>query len=802
VQACPPSAWYRFRKSVRRNKTALVVAALVLLFLAAWAGVAVWAALQQAKQHAAQRAALEADIGRDLDEARDFCRQDRLREARAVLDHAAALADRGAADGDLGERVAQLRKDVDMATRVEAIRTEKARTEDGHLLDWEGTARHYTDAFRDYGLDLDQLEPDTTAARIGASAIRGQIVAALDDWLWAISRPNQERLLAVLAQVDADPWRQRLRVEFVNRNQKALRELAREANAPAQPPANCVLLGGALRSLGDTELAVEFLRRAQQEHPGDYWLNQELGHTLMHLKSPRANAEAAGYFRAALALRPDNPVSLVTLAEALVEQGDLPGAVAACQKAIALKPGFATAHCELGFVLLAQGDLPGARAEFGKVIALEPDLAEGQWNMGNVLRRQGDLPGALAAYRKTITLKPNDAIAHCSLGKVLEQQGDLAGAVAAYQKSIALRPDLAEVHFNLANVLEQQGDLPGAVAAFQKAIALRPDDATTHNRLGIVLALLGDRPGAIAAFQKAIALKPDYAEVHYNLGMTLRDQGDLPGAIAAYRKAIALKPDHAMAHNNLGVALRDQGDLAGAVAAYRKAVALKPDSAEAHCNLGIALQQQGEFAKALEELRRGHEFGSKDPLWRHPSAEWVRQCQHLVELDRRLADILAGKAAPASATERIELAQLCAFRQRTRAALRFYQEAFAAQPTLLAVHRYNAACAAALAGCGRGQDVGQFDDKERAILRHQALEWLRADLEAQSPLFDKQPAAAAAKAEGILRRWLADPDFGGVREPDQLAKLPEAERPAWQRLWKDVADLLKQGQEKAAPEKK
>jgi hypothetical protein len=38
VQACPPSAWYRFRKFVRRNKTALAVAALVLADVVLGAG--------------------------------------------------------------------------------------------------------------------------------------------------------------------------------------------------------------------------------------------------------------------------------------------------------------------------------------------------------------------------------------------------------------------------------------------------------------------------------------------------------------------------------------------------------------------------------------------------------------------------------------------------------------------------------------------------------------------------------------------------------------------------------------------
>jgi tetratricopeptide (TPR) repeat protein len=934
VLACPPSAWYRFRKSVRRNKTALAVAALVLFFLASLGGVAGWAALQQA----AQRAALEADIGRDLDEARDFCRQDRLREASAVLDHAQALAARRGADEDLGGRVARLRKDVDMATRLEAIRMEMAAVKDEHLVR-EGAALRYAEAFRDYGLDLDQLEPDKAAARIEVSAIREQLVAALDDWLLALSLSgrNRERLLAVLTRADADPWRQPLRVVFVNRNLEALRELASKANAPAQPPADAVLLGRALSELGDRGLAVEFLRQAQLEHPNDFWLNEELGLSLIHLKSPRAG-EAVGYFRAALALKPDSPGGLLNLGNALREQGDvpgalaayqkaitlkadyaeaydnlgvakrdqgdlagaiaahqkaitlkpdhalahnnlgtalidqddlpgaiaafqkavilkpnyaeaqynlslalrdhgdLPGAIAACQKAIALKldrpeahyhlgnalrahgdlpgavaayqkavilkPGYAEAHNNLGIALRQQGDLPGAIAAFQKAIALKPNDALPYDNLGSALRAKNDLPGAVAAYQKAIALKPEYADAHCGLGNALYDRGDLPGALAAFQKAIALKPDYAEVYCNLGQVLRRQGDLPGAIAAYRKATALKPDCAPAHYGLGISLHNRGDLPGAIAAYGKAIALKPDDALAYNNLGSALRDQGDLPGAIAAYQKAIALKPEDALPYSNLGSALRQQGDLPGAVAAFQKAIALKPDDAEAHCRLGLVLREQGEFAKALEELRRGHELGSKDPRWRDPAALLVRQCQRLLELDGRLPDFLGGKAAPADADERIELAQLCAYKQRHRSAVRFYEEAFAARPTLLAANRYNAARAAALAGCGRGQDADQLNDPERARLRRQALDWLSAGLEAQGRLLDMDPARAAAQVAGKLRHWLGDPDFVGVRGPQSLAKLPEAERPAWEKFWKDVSDMLKRAQEKVASQNK
>jgi hypothetical protein len=42
----------------------------------------------------------------------------------------------------------------------------------------------------------------------------------------------------------------------------------------------------------------------------------------------------------------------------------------------------------------------------------------------------------------------------------------------------------------------------------------------------------------------------------------------------------------------------------------------------------------------------------------------------------------------------------------------------------------------------------------------------------------------------------------GVRGAESLARLPEAERQAWQKLWDDVAALLARAQTKPAPEKK
>ena len=143
---------------------------------------------------------------------------------------------------------------------------------------------------------------------------------------------------------------------------------------------------------------------------------------------------------------------------------------------------------------------------------------------------------------------------------------------------------------------------------------------------------------------------------------------------------------------------------------------------------------------------------------------------------------------------------MCEKKHLYAAAASLYREAIAAKPDLVASPsngvRYNAACAAALAGCGAGEDAARLTDAERAGFRRQALDWLRADLDAWRGLLDKDPDKARRVVAQKMRHWLRDRDFNGVRGPEALANLPEAERLAWQQLWADVQRLLDRAADK------
>jgi serine/threonine-protein kinase len=551
-------------------------------------------------------------------------------------------------------------------------------------------------------------------------------------------------------------------------------------------------LGAALRDAGDLTGAIAEWRATIRRKPDLAEAHDNLGLAL-HAAGDLRGAVAA--HRAAIRLKPDLAPAHSNLGNALRASGDRPGAIAAYRAAIRLKPDDALAHTGLGAALVESGDRPGAIAAYRAAIRLRPDLAEAHNNLGNVLHAAGDLNGAIAEWRATIRRKPDLAPAHYNLGNALGASSDLKGAIAAYRAAIRLKPDFVEAHDNLGLALHAAGDLRGAVAAHRAAIRLRPDDASAHHNLGNALGASGDPKGATTEFRAAIRLKPDDAKAHAGLGHVLHDAGDLAGAIAAYREAIRLQPDAAKAYTGLGVALSASGDLAGAIAAYREAIRLQPDYAEAHCNLGGVLRRQGRYAESLAELRTGHELGSKRADWRYPSAAWVKEAERLVTLADRLPAILGGTAQPADDAERLAFAQMAYNTRRYAGAGRLWAEALDADPRLAddrrAGHRYNAACAAALAAAGQGKGDPPPDDAARAKLRAQALGWLQAELAIWSRMLGSGLPQARPVVRQTLQHWQADPDLAGVRDAEELAKLPAAERAAWRALWADIDARLR-----------
>ncbi len=83
------------------------------------------------------------------------------------------------------------------------------------------------------------------------------------------------------------------------------------------------------------------------------------------------------------------------------------------------------------------------------------------------------------------------------------------------------------------------------------------------------------------------------------------------------------------------------------------------------------------------------------------------------------------------------------------------------------------------------------DDQEHRRLRHQALAWLRADLEQWAKRLGGGKPEDRQVVRATLEHRQRDTDLASVRDADALRKLTAQEQDAWRKLWADVAELLK-----------
>jgi tetratricopeptide (TPR) repeat protein len=462
------------------------------------------------------------------------------------------------------------------------------------------------------------------------------------------------------------------------------------------------------------------------------------------------------------------------------------------------------ANLELAWELKENGRPAEAIRYYSAALALRPKNPGIYLNKGSTLLRAGEVDAAIADLQQCVALTPRYAVARAVLGAALADKRRWREALDECQQAIDLDDKLALAWVNLGRVHAGMHQYEKARAANSRAIELDPGFALAWANRGNAYLQLHDYDKALTDCSEAVRLDPKLVVGWYNRGGAYLGLRQYEQAVADCTTAVRLKPKDPWAHYNLAKALEGQGRLDESIAEYREAIRHKEDYPEAHSNLARRLVMKGEFVEALTHFRRAGELSSKIPGWPYPTAKMTRQCERLVELDAKLQR----KERPAGPAERIELARMCVYKRFHYTTARFYEEAFVARPEwaddLGTGCRYKAARAAALAGCGQGKDADKLDATEYALLRGQALSWLRADLEAWGRVLNKEPdnARPAARVTQVLQDWLGDADFASVRDPEALAKLPEPERQSWQKLWNDVTDTLSRAQRKTPPEKK
>jgi eukaryotic-like serine/threonine-protein kinase len=457
------------------------------------------------------------------------------------------------------------------------------------------------------------------------------------------------------------------------------------------------------------------------------------------------------------------------------------------------------------------------------------------------------------AYPTVSRLRSSHARVCLNIGIIFKDSGKRAEALKYYEEALAIRRQLVdndpesipyrdELAQSLINFADQQRvaakrtealeSYASARAILEKLVLISPSDTEIQYNLAISCMNVGTLQFEMGKPAEALTALDIARE-------TLQKLVDGNPAVIDFRRTLAL-----VCINRAG-ALVASGKNAEAIpfaeealAIQRKLAAEHPEKPDLASDMGLTLYNLARLdvdAGRLEEgrarMRSAVEWQGKalaanpaNPTYRryqvahltglilvsrklvdaNGAAEAERELAKLkasdpatIALDERLAAIAKG-ARPKDNAERLALAQRSYDTKRFVAAARLWAEALDTDPKLgdnrQGGHRYNAACSAALAGCGQSKDDPPPDDAAKAKLRKQALDWLQAELAVWTKFVETGPPQAKAFIVQTLKHWQEDSDLAGIRESKALETLPEAEREGFRALWAEVQTLRKKAE--------
>ncbi|MEE8104492.1 MAG: protein kinase [Planctomycetota bacterium] len=366
-------------------------------------------------------------------------------------------------------------EDRAMAERLELLRSRWSNG-DNH----KQTDADFADAFREYGYDVYEGEPEMIGARLKRRRIAAELAAALDEWSLLrraarkLKGTDWNHLLDIARAADPDELRNKVRDATATRDYQALRALSKEPDLPAK---TMLLLGHGTTVAGDPPQGMRVLRQAVLRYPRDPWVHARLAYSSDMLKDRKASVRN---YTAAVALRPTSAQMNLQLGDALVLDHQSTNAIPMYRRAIEFGPHIVRAYVGLSLALYDQKDYGGTIEACEGAIENAPPDPLPHYLKATALRQQRKFDEAEASFKKALELGPDYAMIHREMGSMYLQLRRYKDAAGSYEKAVEIKPSDFNAWFQLGSARQSFLALDEALEAFHRARALQPDDAVVN----------------------------------------------------------------------------------------------------------------------------------------------------------------------------------------------------------------------------------------------------------------------------------------------------------------------------------
>ncbi len=233
-------------------------------------------------------------------------------------------------------------------------------------------------------------------------------------------------------------------------------------------PVYLTTLGNIAARTGDAAEAQAKFSEALKKDAKSVVAHIGMGLFLMNQKD--GAGPAAEEFKEVLAIKPDNLIALVGLAQVELATDKAAQAAERLEKALKVSDDF-TARMMLGQADLKLKKVPEAVAQFQRATELVPNNANGYRALGEALLTAGKLPEAERALRISAQLQ-QDAGTVLALGFALERQKKSDQALGMFNAILQQNNEAAPALLGAGTALEDLGKKGDALAYYRKLVSL------------------------------------------------------------------------------------------------------------------------------------------------------------------------------------------------------------------------------------------------------------------------------------------------------------------------------------------
>jgi len=191
-------------------------------------------------------------------------------------------------------------------------------------------------------------------------------------------------------------------------------------------------------------------------------------------------------------------------------ENDMPGAIAAMDRALEADPQSVLALFIKGVLLREQGNLPAAAEVLAQAQQLDYRLpSKDRALLKAELYRVSGQTAKLQDFVRLQVRLTDDAYWHAQLGGLLLLEGKMEEAGAQFERALQRDALFTELHLTLSDIERALGDMDAAIGHAERYQEARPTDIAAAIKLGDLLRDSGDLEGARDHYEQAQLLEGD-----------------------------------------------------------------------------------------------------------------------------------------------------------------------------------------------------------------------------------------------------------------------------------------------------